>query len=48
MTAAPANAAPWPVELRYVRAARVLEIDYDDGARFALSAETLRVNSPSA
>ena len=48
MSAPPAGAAPWPVELRYVRAARVLEIDYDDGARFALSAENLRVNSPSA
>lgn len=48
MSVAPAGAAPWPVELRYVRAARMLEIDFDDGRRFALSAEKLRVNSPSA
>lgn len=46
--AAAAVAAPWPVELRYVRAARMLEIDFDDGARVAISAERLRVNSPSA
>ncbi len=45
---AEASAQPWPVELRYVRGARILEIDFDDGARFALSAETLRVRSPSA
>ena len=38
----------WPVELRYVRARRVLEIDFDDGRTVALSAETLRVKSPSA
>jgi len=48
MSAAPANAAPWPVELRYVRARRVLEIDFDDGKSAAISAETLRVKSPSA
>lgn len=38
----------WPVELRYVRAARMLEVDYDDGAMFRLPAELLRVESPSA
>ncbi|MFT3810358.1 MAG: gamma-butyrobetaine hydroxylase-like domain-containing protein [Micropepsaceae bacterium] len=48
MSGAPASAAPWPVELRYVRARRMLEIDFDDGASVAISAETLRVKSPSA
>lgn len=35
-------------ELRYRAADRVLHIAFDDGARFALSAEYLRVESPSA
>jgi DUF971 family protein len=48
MSAAPASASPWPVELRYVRASRMLEIDFDDGRAMSLSAEMLRVNSPSA
>lgn len=48
MNAAPVSAAPWPVELRYVRSARRLDIDFDDGKSFALSAELLRVKSPSA
>ena len=48
MSGAPASASPWPVELRYVRAARVLEIDFDDGQTVKISAETLRVKSPSA
>ncbi|MFW5681060.1 MAG: gamma-butyrobetaine hydroxylase-like domain-containing protein [Pseudomonadota bacterium] len=39
---------PWPVELRVRRADRTLEIDFDDGACFALPAEYLRVESPSA
>jgi DUF971 family protein len=39
---------PWPVELRVRRADRILEIDFDDGASFALPAEYLRVESPSA
>jgi DUF971 family protein len=30
------------------RAARVLEIDFDDGAKFSLPAEYLRVMTPSA
>ena len=41
-------ATPWPVELRYVSASRVLEVDFDDGKRFVLPAELLRVESPSA
>ena len=43
-----AAAAPWPVELRYVGAASVLEVAFDDGKSFALPAELLRVESPSA
>lgn len=38
----------WPVELRYRRADRALHIAYDDGAAYALAAELLRVESPSA
>ena len=38
----------WPVEIRVRRAERRLEIDYDDGSAFALPAELLRVESPSA
>lgn len=48
MSATQPAAAPWPVELRYVRARRVLEIDFDDGRSVAIGAETLRVKSPSA
>jgi DUF971 family protein len=40
--------AGWPVELRYRKAARVLEIDLDSGETLALPAEYLRVESPSA
>lgn len=40
--------APWPVELRYSRADRVLNVSFDDGASFRLPAEYLRVESPSA
>ena len=39
---------PWPIELRVKRAARLLEIDFDDGATFSLPAEFLRVMTPSA
>ena len=35
-------------ELRLKRADRVLEVAYEDGARFSLPAEYLRVESPSA
>ena len=38
----------WPVEIRYRRADRALHVAYDDGAAFALAAELLRVESPSA
>ncbi len=41
-------AAPWPVEIRLKQVEKVLEIDFDDGSRFAIPAELLRVESPSA
>ena len=43
-----AAAPPWPVELRLKRAEKTLEVTFDDGRRFALAAEYLRVESPSA
>jgi DUF971 family protein len=42
------TAAPWPVELRLKRAEKRLDIEFDDGKRFSLRAEYLRVESPSA
>jgi len=39
---------PTPIEIRLNRAARTLDLTFDDGARFALPAELLRVESPSA
>ena len=42
------SAAPWPVELRLKRAEKRLDIEFDDGRRFSLPAEYLRVESPSA
>ncbi len=45
----PSSAADrWPVELRYRRGARVLSVTFDDGTHHELSAELLRVESPSA
>lgn len=38
----------WPVELRLKQAEKRLEITFDDGSRFSLPAEYLRVESPSA
>jgi DUF971 family protein len=38
----------WPVELRLKKAEKLLEVAYDDGSRFRLPAEYLRVESPSA
>lgn len=51
MTAAPPSpfgTRHWPIEIRLKKAQKSLEIDFDDGCRFALSAELLRVESPSA
>ena len=38
----------WPLEIRYDKAERQLTIDWDNGSSAALSAELLRVESPSA
>ena len=43
-----ADAGPWPTELRVNRAEKLLIVTFDDGARFELPAELLRVESPSA
>lgn len=39
---------PTPVEIRASKAERTLTVTFDDGARFVLPAEYLRVESPSA
>ncbi|CDO59730.1 FIG028220: hypothetical protein co-occurring with HEAT repeat protein [Candidatus Phaeomarinobacter ectocarpi] len=39
---------PWPTEIRLKKSERVLEVDFDDGTSFAVPAELLRVESPSA
>ena len=39
---------PQPVEIHLRKAERVLDVTFDDGARFSLPAEYLRVESPSA
>jgi len=40
--------ACWPIELRLKRAEKLVEISFDDGSKFSLPAEYLRVESPSA
>jgi DUF971 family protein len=40
--------ARWPVELRLKKAEKLLEVAFEDGSRFGLPAEYLRVESPSA
>ena len=43
------NAAPaWPVEIRLAKDRRSLHVAFDDDRAFSLSAELLRVTSPSA
>ena len=42
------GSAARPVEIRLKRAERVLELRFDDGLHVTLSAELLRVESPSA
>src|SRR5258708_2805148 len=39
---------PWPTELRLDKDKTTLNVTYDTGERFALPAEYLRVESPSA
>ncbi|MFT7286983.1 MAG: DUF971 family protein, partial [Halieaceae bacterium] len=43
-----ANKAPRPTGIQLRKQSRVLELDYPDGSRYALSWEYLRVSSPSA
>lgn len=43
-----AETAPWPTELRLIREEARLEVEFSDGRSFALPAEYLRVESPSA
>ncbi|MEM7424078.1 MAG: DUF971 domain-containing protein, partial [Pseudomonadota bacterium] len=38
----------WPTEIRLRKEEKILEVDFSDGSRFALPAELLRVESPSA
>src|SRR5262245_62370419 len=42
------DAAPWPMELRLHKDRKALTIAFDNGETFDLSAEYLRVKSPSA
>ncbi len=44
----PQGQPPWPTELRVNRAEKRLLVAFDDGTRFVLPAELLRVESPSA
>ena len=47
MTVAP-SPAPWPTDLVFERESRTLKVAFDDGARFEIPFELLRVESPSA
>lgn len=42
------TAEPWPTEIRLLDEGRALRVAFDDGEAFTLSAELLRVRSPSA
>lgn len=42
------NTSPWPVEVKLKQAENILEISFEDASKFQLSAEFLRVHSPSA
>ena len=48
MTIASSPTVPWATELRLSDGGRLLTVAFDDGDRHALSAEYLRVESPSA
>jgi DUF971 family protein len=48
MPGAPKPTPAWPVEIRLVKDRRALHVTFDDGVAFDLSAELLRVTSPSA
>lgn len=40
--------APWPTEIRVLSNRSAMEVAFEDGTRFTLPAEYLRVESPSA
>lgn len=42
------GARPWPTDISLRKSERTLTVTFDDGAAFALPAELLRVESPSA
>jgi DUF971 family protein len=44
----PNTAAAWPGEIRLAKDRRALHVTFDDGRIFCLTAELLRVTSPSA
>ncbi len=44
----PEHERPWPTELRLSDQGRLLIVSFNDGTRFELPAEYLRVESPSA
>jgi len=44
----PEPTAPTPTEIKLRRQSRLLEVSFDDGSRFELPLEFLRVHSPSA
>ena len=48
MTEPVTGATVWPTEIRLKKEEKVLEVEFDDGRSFALPAELLRVESPSA
>ena len=48
MPSASASSNPWPSEIRLNPARDVLTVAFDNGERFGLRAEYLRVESPSA
>jgi DUF971 family protein len=39
---------PWPTDLVFDRGAKVLRVAFDDGAKFEIPFELLRIESPSA
>ncbi len=48
MTRAHSSPQPWPTELRLAKDRKNLSVAFDNGEHFDLSAEYLRVKSPSA
>ncbi len=48
MTGAQSLPQPWPTELRLAKDRKSLSVAFDNGEHFDLSAEYLRVKSPSA